>query len=434
MKFGETSKMLARLAVVVVLASSSGACAMMPSWLGGDDDTASTTTPTDANGFPVVDQSAASTQTASTDTSGAAQPSDASQAANESGNGFPDLADTPDRPKAPSTANDQKQTSDSLAAQGDRQNYSADQLRAGTETAAAPPPDKPEPVEKTADATPSPSDTSSATSDDSSTPAATAATPAPAPTAPVIATQTAAPPMAPSGVPAVPPINDRGIPGMQAVAMNDSALGFQPSRAPPLDPSVSQFVAPPIIARYRQTASMGGSQGVGSITYVASTGPAVGPSTRSMGGPEKMSGAVVANFDSLQGQQVAAPSVYADSAGLPPQASVYFTHDTTILSSDAKAQVQATAQAFASRGSSGFVRVVGYSSSNSTKLTAARRMEWNLERSQARANAVARELIRDGVPADRVLVEGRGDQESAAYTAVPAGGDSGHRADIYIQG
>jgi outer membrane protein OmpA-like peptidoglycan-associated protein len=226
----------------------------------------------------------------------------------------------------------------------------------------------------------------------------------------------------PTGIPAVPPLPDRGIAGMQSVAMSDSALGFQPSKAPPLDPSVSQFVAAPIIARYRQTASSGGAAGIGSITYTASTGPAV-PSRRAMGGPEKMSGAVVANFDSLQSQSVAAPSVYADAAGLPPQASVYFSSDTTILNADAKAQVQAAAQAFTSRGATGFVRVIGYSSSNSTKLTASRRMEWNLEHSQARANAVARELIKDGIPPDRVLIEAKGDAENA-----------GSRADIFIQG
>jgi len=429
--FGETSKTLSRLAIIVILASSSGACAIMPSWLGGDD-TPSTTTPTDANGFPVVDGSATPSQTASADANAQsepnAQPSDAQAPAN---NQFPDLADTPDRPKAPSTAQDQKQTTDSLTAQGERQNYSADQLRAGAETAAAPPPDKPEPVDKTADA--SSSDTSSGPSDDSPS-SAPAASPVPAPTAPVTTAQTVAPAPAPSGIPAVPPLQDRGVPGMQSVAMSDSALGFQPSKAPPLDPSVSQFVAGPIIARYHQTASMGGSQGVGSITYTASTGPAVGPFNKAMGGPEKMSGAVVANFDSLQSQPVAAPSVYADAAGLPPQTSVFFTRDTTILNADAKAQVQSAAQAFTSRGNTGYVRVVGYSSSNSTKLTASRRMEWNLERSQARANAVARELIKDGVPADRVLVEARGDPQGAPYVTPPAGDDGGHRADIYIQG
>ena len=431
MKFvsGEMSKTLARVAVVALIATSAGACSSLPGWLGGDE---TPTTPTDANGFPVVDQSAAPAQTASTDTAQPADGNTSGTAAPATGTAqppansqFPDLADTPDRPAAASTPDDQKQTSDTLSAEGNKQNYSADQLRAGTEVAAAPPPDKPEPVDQTADVAPSKADTADTSTADNSS---TAAAPTAAPVTPVTAAQTTVTNSS-GALPAVPPLGSGGVPGAQSVAMSDSALGFQPSKAPLLDPSVSQFVAAPIIARYNQTASQSGSAGVAPITYVASNGPAVGPSghsRRGMGGPETMSGAVVANFDSLQSQSVTAPSVYSDVNGLPPSASVFFSHDTTILSADAKAQVQSTAQAYVSRGGAGYVRVVGYSSSNSTKLSAARRMEWNLERSQARANAVARELIKDGVPADRVLIEGRGDAQGTA--------DNGRRADIYIQG
>jgi len=50
------------------------------------------------------------------------------------------------------------------------------------------------------------------------------------------------------------------------MAMNnptDSELGFRPSSAPALNPGVAQWVSPPILAHYRQTAAMAGSAGTG---------------------------------------------------------------------------------------------------------------------------------------------------------------------------
>ncbi len=435
---GALPRHLARAATVAAIALSAGACSSIPDWANpfSDDDTVQTsdTTP------PGDDQ----TQTAQTSTN-AVQPAANSQ--------FPDLADNPARPTAPSTSDEQKQTAASLAADRARQNYSADALRAGTEAAAAPPSDAPPPSEVAevapsarasaqpdassgADNTPAPSSSSSSDSSAAPTAAPTqsvAATPAPD-------AQVPASSGGPPAVPAVPPgsIGSNGIPGSQSVAMTDSALGFQPSRAPALDPSVAQFVPAPIIARYQQTASLSGTSGLGNSSYAAATGPAVpfeAPMRgRAMGGPEAMSGAVVANFDALQGVSVATPGVYANAQGLPAAASVYFAQDRTILSADAKAQVRAAAQAYIARGSAGYIRVVGYASSNSTKLSAARRLEWNFEHSQARANAVARELIGDGVPATKVLVEARGDAQADSYGAAPAGADGNRRADIFIQG
>jgi outer membrane protein OmpA-like peptidoglycan-associated protein len=195
------------------------------------------------------------------------------------------------------------------------------------------------------------------------------------------------------------------------VAPSDAALGFKPSNAPPLDPSVAQFVPQPVIARYQQTASMSGTSGAAT----GYDGPAV--RGRAMGGPEHMSGAVVANFDSLQGGGM--PSAYTN--GMAPSASVAFSGDTTILDARAKSEVRAAASAFQQGGGQGFVRGVGHSSSAGTRMSAERQLVWNFERSQARATAVARELIKDGVPAEKVLVQAAGDQ-------------SGSRsADIFLQ-
>ncbi|MGD0145028.1 MAG: OmpA family protein [Rhizomicrobium sp.] len=225
-------------------------------------------------------------------------------------------------------------------------------------------------------------------------------------------------------------------------------LGFQRSTAPPLDPSVGQFVSQPVLARYEQTASLSGTAGIQPGAIVP-TSPAAAVSlkhseiagdpppatSRAMGGPEQMTGAVVANFDALQTASVApsSPSVYANAAGLPPTAVVFFPHDTTILGTEARAQVRAAVQAYQANGGQGFIRVVGHSSSRTANMTLQRHLIWNFERSQARAKAVAQELIREGVPASKVLVEAVGDSEPVYYESMPQGEEGNRRAEIFLQ-
>jgi outer membrane protein OmpA-like peptidoglycan-associated protein len=188
------------------------------------------------------------------------------------------------------------------------------------------------------------------------------------------------------------------------------------------------------MARYQQTASMSGSAGIQPPATRAappsSRTHSKSQTTVAMGGPEQMTGAVVANFDSLQTASVA-PSAYADTSGLPPTAVVFFPHDTTILSEEARAQVRAAVQTYQANGGQGFIRVVGHSSSGGGSMSAQRRLIWNFERSQARAKAVAQELIHEGIPANKVLVEAVGDQQPVATGA--QGEDSNRRAEIFLQ-
>lgn len=143
-----------------------------------------------------------------------------------------------------------------------------------------------------------------------------------------------------------------------------------------------------------------------------------------------MSGAVVANFDTLQAGTAAAPAAFSGA----PAAVVFFPHDTTVLNALAKEQVRAAAQAFLARGGQGFVKVVGHSSSRASNISAARHLISNFERSQARANAVAQALIREGVPADKVLVEAVGDEQPGDLESTPQDEDSNRRAEIFFQG
>ena len=427
---GLTGKLM-RLGAVVAIAATLGACSVIPSWMGGDSGSSSSSDVADASdtAAPPADQSAADSTTAST-TNGQ----------------FPDLADTPDRPAPASTSDEQKRVADSLAADRSRQNYSADALRAGAEAQAAPPSATPPPDDvaevdtgsksgSSSDADSSSSsgdsDSSNATADaGSAAPATTDSAPASAPTTAVASAQTAAPAAPSGGLPAVPASSS--INGAQSIAMSDAALGFQASKAPPLDASVAQFVPMPIMSRYQQTASLGGAAGLSGSPYAG--GPAVpAVPARAMGGPERMTGAVVANYDALQGGAVARAVVYSNAQGLPAAAVIAFSDATTILSADAKAQIRAAAESFNARGGTGYIRVVGHASTSSTKVSEARRLELNFERSQARATSVMRELIKDGVAANKILIDAVGDSQPA-YNAAAQGENGNRRAEIFFQG
>lgn len=402
------SKHLVRAGALLLVAAGASACSTVPdwvdptTWIGGSDE------------------ATAPDQTAD----------------NGTNNGqTPDLSTIPEKPQTPSTADEQKQVAQSLAADRARSQYSADALRGGTEPAAAPPP---------AEAPPATEDLSS---NDSTTAPAEAPAPKPAQqpitsapgtlpaeAAPAPATQVAeaAPPAptapAPGAMPAVP-----AVPAAAPQAPSDAALGFKPSGAPPLDATVAQFVPQPILSRYRQTAAIGPQPAVPSTLPASSDSVSVAANApvrhrhghkteMGIGGPETMTGAVVANFDALQGASIA-PSLAAVSGA--PAAVISFPNDTTVLNAEAKDEVRAAAKAFLARGGQGFVRVIGYASSTGN-LSSARKLVANFEHSQARANAVARMLIREGVPADKVLVEAAG--------AAQGSDGNGRRAEIYFQG
>jgi outer membrane protein OmpA-like peptidoglycan-associated protein len=411
LEYAGVNKHFARAIAIAVLAFGTSACSVMPDWLGGDSAPA-----------PTAEDQADQQAVASAAT--------------------PDLSGVPDKPAAASTPDAQKELSDSLGAARAQNQYSSDALRGGTEAPAAPPgPPSTDQVaevattpQQTPDGTPAPAPqpaAPAASSDSGSIDTAAAAGEAPAaPAAPASSTSaptasvaTAEQPAPPSGgepaVPAVPDAPESRVSSM--IAPSDAALGFKPSMAPPLDPTVAQFVPQPVIARYQQTASMSGMAGVGSYSETASSGG------KAMGGPEHMSGAVVANFDSLQGGGM--PSVYAGGGG-SPSAVVFFSGDTTILNPKARQEIRAAAAAFQQSGAQGYVRVVGHSDSTGSKMSAERRLVWDLERSQARATAVARELIRDGVPASKVLVQAAGSGQSGYYEGVQ---DSSRTAEIFLQ-
>src|SRR5262249_15042500 len=72
------------------------------------------------------------------------------------------------------------------------------------------------------------------------------------------------------------------------IAPSDAALGFQPSHAPALDPTIAQFVSPAVLSRYQQTAEMAAAPGVSYATPADDPprAPRRHSREKAMGGPE----------------------------------------------------------------------------------------------------------------------------------------------------
>ena len=279
------AKLLVRVVAPILFAAVLSACSAVPDWVDpttwfGGDSQASSDQSSDAGAG--TDQTAGAGAEQSTATG-----KEAASAQSAPSDQTPDIAAIPPRPAAPSTADEQKQVADSLAADRAQAHYSADALRGGTEAAAAPPPAEgaasaispssaadtgagaasstadnqtaSNPPASPADAT-APSagagggaeGPSAATSEAQAAPIAPSASPAsgsaPAPNE-VASTDSArnaalasAPMAATTGVPSA-----QGAPDMQAT--------FAPSKAPALDPSVGQFVPQQILSRYHETAA-----------------------------------------------------------------------------------------------------------------------------------------------------------------------------------
>lgn len=373
----------------------------------------------------------------------------------------PDLASLPVRPAA-ATPDQQQQVAQSLASDGAQARYSGQVLRGGTEPAAPPP--APSDVAPTA----AQSDLGSSASNQPPTaenpapaakpapqaaaptaepaPAAPSATAAAAPSTAAPAPKTAAAAPATGAEPAVPastPVKTASAPGITSATpvgpsaapagaepavpagtptqagataavpvASNAALGFKPSTAPPLSPSVSKFVAAPIVQHYEQTAMLAGER-----AGAAAAVPAVPPQGAATGGQPD----IISRIAAMNG-------------GVVPTAVIYFANDGTALDSAARAKIRAAVADFKATGGKGTVRVVGHASSRTANMSLERHLEVIFQKSQARADAVAKELIREGVPASKVLIDAVGDSQPIYYESMPKGEAGNRRAEIFVQG
>jgi outer membrane protein OmpA-like peptidoglycan-associated protein len=376
----------------------------------------------------------------------------------------PDLASIPARPATPN-ASAQANATQQVTAAGAQAQYSGDALRAGTDAAAPPPTATDANATRQAlaaastppsanDAPPSASDAPPTagsapvsapprTANDAP-PSAGAAVAAVAPASPrqaappsPVAVASAAPPPVASSAIAPPPGAEPAVAAvpmtagsrrMAATNPTDAELGFRPSSAPALNAGVAQWVSPPILAHYRQTAAQAGAAGTDSPAV-----PAVPVSTgrRAARNAAAMPQDVVASLDAVPGTPMGMAA--SQNGGVAPTGIVYFAGDGASLSKAARAQVSKAVAAFEAGGGNGTVKVVGHASSRTANMSVERHLEVIFQKSQARANAVAQALIRAGVPADKVQIEAVGDSQPIFYESMPKGEDGNRRAEIFVQ-
>ncbi|MFL5238620.1 MAG: hypothetical protein ACJ8EL_13635 [Rhizomicrobium sp.] len=331
------SRLLARVSALAVVAALASGCSSM-SW--ADPSTWGETAP--------ADQTAAGD-----DTSASASPAGAEgKTVAEANDKFPVLADTPSKAPPTSSTDEQKQVANGLIADRTQAQYSAEALQAGKEPAAAPPP----PASAEANIpVPPPS-----SADAGQTPAAASTASAPPP---AFSSAPANPPPAStaSAAPATPP---------PPAASSDAVLGFQPSRAPALDPNVARIVSGPPSSNKR----------LASLNAAVPNGPAI--------------------------------------------ATIAFAANSVALDANSVAQVQAAISAYRAKGGQGYVRLIGHASSGAPNLPADKQLAQSFAQSQACANAVAHALIAQGVPANRVLIDA---------TSTLAAGEP-RRVEIFLPG
>jgi len=118
---------------------------------------------------------------------------------------------------------------------------------------------------------------------------------------------------------------------------------------------------------------------------------------------------------------------------VPPTAVVYFPGDGTALSAAARTQIRNAVAAFKAAGGTGTIRVVGHASSRTPNMPVEQHLQAIFAKSQARTNAVAREIMNQGVPADRVRIDAVGDSQPVYYESMPRGEEGNRRAEIYVQ-
>src|SRR6185437_11653098 len=106
---------------------------------------------------------------------------------------------------------------------------------------------------------------------------------------------------------------------------------------------------------------------------------------------------------------------------------VMFPGDGTKLNAEGREQVRAAVTAFQQRGGTGFINVVGHSSSRTPNMPVEKHLVAIFAKSQQRANAVAAEIIRgDGVGALLRLREDRHQVLLDRHVRRAAGGMADH--------
>jgi len=403
-----STKSLLRIVVIAMVAAGASACSSVPNWanptgwFGDDSQTA---------------QDQANTGNAST----------------------PDLAAIPDKPGKPSTPDEQKQVTDGLVADRADADYSAEALRGGTEPSAAPPApasadatssdalQSPAPDQTASASPPAPDASSQASSSQTSSTAGNNAQPDSGTVSAAAGT--------PAPVPAETSAEADATPAAATDTNSDAQLGFEPSKAPALDADVARFVPRTLLDKAAPAPAPAATSPAPATDSQPAPAPASDKQSSNASAQDNVREAAVAHRTpdasvSAGGGRLI-PAAYTSDQG-QHSAVVFFSSDSPKLTAKARSEIAEAAQAYAARGGQDYVRIVGHSSSRTADMPLAQHMEVIFDRSQNYANVVADELIRDGVPADKVLIEAVGDSQPIYYESMPKGEAGNRRAEIFL--
>jgi outer membrane protein OmpA-like peptidoglycan-associated protein len=383
---------------------------------------------------------------------------------------YPNLADVPDRPKAPS-AEEQRRMAQGLLADREAARYTDEAIRrqeppmvasapprpeSRIEPAAGPPPlaRQPvavEPVPPPATPAPAPAPAEATLPlfpERPAAPAAESAAPAPPPP-PEPPRDEAARPAPPAPIEAPPPATAGATPRPERAAAEPPPL--QPAEAPPSPPppprsaqvpaAPAQPVARPAAPVQSAPVARQPSQSVRAApTPPAAVEPASGGPRRATPAPSELVwGPPPPDIDIVRRGAEPVEELAAGLAALDEPyatgtairvATVRFNSGSARLGANDERALLRVAALYRSRG--GRVTIVGHASGEGRTASVRHEMA-NLTVSMDRAAAVARALERHGVPADRIEITALSDNDPVARETGPAGEAANRRADVFLR-
>ena len=313
---------------------------------------------------------------------------------------YPDLADVPEgaeatkaAEKAPEAQAQREQLASGLVADREQAKYTDEELRGGKVAALSPPrpqpPAPPRSEEPVAPAAPEPVVPQAPVAQVSPPAPAPVRAPAPTPALPPVSPPPSAIPLTPQAPRSVPPRTAAAAPVQTATAY--STTTFQPSQAQPLPADLAASLPAGVAQRYQET-----------LRQPVPGAPAGLPVAPVLGG--RAGGAYV---------------------------SIPFASGSSQLSSGDQRTIAQVARA--AKGGFSRIRVVGHASSSASSQSESQRLLANWEVSQARATAVADELVRQGVDVARIVIEAVGDSQTASAGGYMDAEAAARRVDLFLE-
>ena len=211
-----------------------------------------------------------------------------------------------------------------------------------------------------------------------------------------------------------------GFPAASATEMISEPLFSAPAPAAP-EPPLPTLTAEAQIGPPPSPAPAAPEPALPTLTAAAQIGPTPSPAA-----PES-----VASAEDAGGAGAQETAAVYPSAPQVPARTIYFAHGSTSLPAKGRELLREVAAWQREKG--GAIRVVGHSSSRTGDMDPVRHKLTNFKVSLDRANAVAQELIRLGVPPDKLIVSAKSDAAPIYFEIMPLGEAGNRRVEIFLE-